>query len=242
MGQVRLQGVWVDYRPPRRSRHEGGRSPVRALRDVSLAIGPGQRLGIIGGNGSGKTTLLQTISGVFTPTRGRTAIRGRVASVVDLTPGPQRDLNGHENLRIEAALLGLTADGLKARYEEILDLAALPPEVLDQPLYTYSAGMLLRLRLALAVGCHPDVLVIDEVLAVADRRFQRRYLDRFEDLCRAGTALALASHNLDVIADFTEQAVVLDRGQITLAGPSREAARGYGAALDVAMASSTSAP
>jgi lipopolysaccharide transport system ATP-binding protein len=229
----------MDYRPPRRSL-EGGRTPIWALRDVSLAIGPGQRLGIIGGNGSGKTTLLQTICGVFTPARGRAVIRGRVASVVDLAPGPQRDLNGHENLRIEAALLGLSAVELSARYEEILELAALPAEVLDQPLYTYSAGMLLRLRLALAVGCNPDVLVIDEVLAVADRRFQQRYLERFEVLCRQGTALALASHNLDVIADHTEETVVLERGQIALAGPSREAASSYGRALDAAEHSSAS--
>jgi ABC-type polysaccharide/polyol phosphate transport system ATPase subunit len=241
VGSVRLEGAWVHYRPPRHV-NERRRTPVWALRDVSLTIGPGQRLGIIGGNGSGKTTLLQTICGVFTPTRGRAAIRGRVASVVDLTPGPQRDLNGHENLRIEAALLRIGAAELSARYDEILDLAALPSEVLEQPLYTYSAGMLLRLRLALAVGCQPDVLVVDEVLAVADRRFQHRYLERFEALCRSGTALALASHNLDVIAEFTEEAVVLDRGQVTLAGPSREAVSSYGSALDAQVVSSASSP
>lgn len=236
MGEVRLEGVWVDYRPPRRG-SERRRAPIWALRDVSLAIGPGQRLGIIGGNGSGKTTLLQTISGVFTPTRGRAAVRGRVASVIDLTPGPQRDLNGHENLRIEAALLGLSPRELRGRYEEILELAALPPEILEQPLYTYSAGMLLRLRLALAIGCDPDLLVIDEVLAVADRRFQQRYLERFDALCQAGTALALASHNLEVVAEYTDEAVVLDAGRIALVGPSREAAGGYSDGLDVSTAS-----
>jgi ABC-type polysaccharide/polyol phosphate transport system ATPase subunit len=226
VGEVRLESVWVDYRAPRRSRR-GRRPRIWALQDVSLALGPGERLGVIGGNGSGKTTLLQTIGGVFVPTAGRAEAGGRVASVIELSAGPQRDLSGHENLQIEASLLGIDKAELEARYEDILDLAALPPESLDQPVYTYSTGMMLRLRLALAIGCDPDLLVVDEVLAVADARFQERYLARIGALCQRGACLVLASHNLQTIAEHTERALVLDGGRPILTGPARHAVARY---------------
>jgi ABC-type polysaccharide/polyol phosphate transport system ATPase subunit len=226
VGEVRLESVWVDYRAPRRVR--GRRHPrIWALRDVSVALPPGERLGVIGGNGSGKTTLLRTIAGIFVPTAGRAHVSGRVASVIDLTTGPQRDLTGHENLQIEASLLGLDQEELNSRYDDILDLAAIPPESLDQPVYTYSTGMMLRLRLALAIGCDPDLLVVDEVLAVADAHFQEQYLARIETLCRNGTALVLASHNLDTISRHTDRALVLDRGRVVLAGPARPSVARY---------------
>jgi lipopolysaccharide transport system ATP-binding protein len=225
---VLLESVWVDYRAPRRYR----RHPrILALQDVSLALDPGGSLGVIGGNGSGKTTLLRTMSGVFVPTAGTARVSGRVASVVDLTPGPQRDLDGHENLQIEAALLGLEEAELEVLYPDVLDLAALPAEVLEEPIYTYSSGMQLRLRLALAIACEPDVLVVDEVLAVADARFQERYLERMGELLERGTCLVLASHNLDVIAEHTENAVVLDTGQIVLSGPSQQVVARYERAI-----------
>jgi len=230
VGEVRLESVWVDYRAPRRSRHRR-RPGVWALQDINLAVEPGQRLGVIGGNGSGKTTLLRTMSGIFVPSSGRAAVSGRVASVIDLSPGAQRDLNAHENLQIEAALLGLDQSELQRRYQDILDLAALPPEALEEPIYMYSSGMLLRLRLALAIGCDPDVLIVDEVLAVADARFQERYLARIAALCERGTSLVLASHNLEVIAQHTDQAVVLDAGRVVLSGPSRKIVGRYERAL-----------
>jgi ABC-type polysaccharide/polyol phosphate transport system ATPase subunit len=226
MGRVRLESAWVDYRAPRRTRR-GHRPRIWALQDVTLTLRSGERLGVIGGNGSGKTTLLRTVSGIFVPTAGRAEVSGRVASVIDLTTGPQRDLSGHENLQIEASLLGLDPDELDARYEDILDLAAIPPELLDQPVYTYSSGMMLRLRLALAIGCDPDVLVVDEVLAVADARFQERYLTRIEALCGRGTSLVLASHNLETIAHNTDRALVLDGGRVVLAGPAGHAVARY---------------
>lgn len=231
MAGVLLESVWVDYRAPRRYR----RHPrILALQDVSLALEPGGSLGVIGGNGSGKTTLLRTMSGVFAPTAGSARVSGRVASVVDLTPGPQRDLNGHENLEIEAALLGLERAELELIYRDVLDLAALPAEVLEEPIYTYSSGMLLRLRLALAIACEPEVLVVDEVLAVADARFQDRYLQRMGELLERGTCLVLASHNLDVIAEHTENAVVLDAGRVVLDGPSRQVVARYERAIEAA--------
>jgi ABC-type polysaccharide/polyol phosphate transport system ATPase subunit len=226
VGGVRLESVWVDYRAGQ-PRRRGRRTRIWALQDVSLALGPGERLGVIGGNGSGKTTLLRTIGGVFVPTAGRAETGGRIASVIDLSAGPQRDLSGHENLQIEASLLGLDKEELEARYEDILDLAAIPSESLDQPVYTYSTGMMLRLRLSLAIGCDPDLLVVDEVLAVADARFQERYLARIAALCRRGTCLVLASHNLQTIAQHTERTLVLDGGRPILIGPSRHAVARY---------------
>jgi lipopolysaccharide transport system ATP-binding protein len=230
MAGVSLEGVWVDYRAPRRSpllRH----LRIWALQDVSLTLDPGASLGVIGGNGSGKTTLLRTMSGVFVPTSGGARVSGRIASVVDLTPGPQRDLNGHENLQIEAALLGLDSSEMERIYPDVLDLAALSPEVLEEPIYMYSSGMQLRLRLALAIACEPDVLVVDEVLAVADARFQERYLERMAQLLNRGTCLVLASHNLEVIAEHTERAIVLDAGRVVLDGPSPQVVAHYERAL-----------
>ena len=228
MAGVLLESVWVDYRPRRTHRKH---PRILALQDVSLSLDPGDSLGVIGGNGSGKTTLLRTMSGVFVPTAGTARVSGRVASVVDLAPGPQRDLDGHENLQIEAALLGLEQDELELIYPDVLDLAALPAEVLEEPIYTYSSGMLLRLRLALAIACEPEMLVVDEVLAVADARFQERYLERMGKLLERGTCLVLASHNLDVIAEHTENAVVLDAGQVVLSGPSRQVVARYERAI-----------
>jgi homopolymeric O-antigen transport system ATP-binding protein len=230
MPGVSLEAVWVDYRAPRRVRlfkHPR----IWALQDVSITVEPGASLGVIGGNGSGKTTLLRTMGGVFVPTSGGARVSGRIASVVDLTPGQQRDLNGHENLQIEAALLGIDSSEMERIYPEVLDLAALPPEVLEEPIYMYSSGMQLRLRLALAIACEPDVLVVDEVLAVADARFQERYLARMGELLKRGTSLVLASHNLDVIAEHTERAVVLDAGRVVLSGPSPQVVAHYERAL-----------
>ena len=230
MAGVRLESVWVDYRAPRRARRRH-LPRIWALQEVSLELEAGGCLGVIGGNGSGKTTLLRTMSGVFVPTSGRAFVSGRVASVIDLTPGPQRDLNGHENLQVEAALLGLQGPELARRYEDILELAALSAEVLEEPIYMYSSGMVLRLRLALAIACEPDVLVVDEVLAVADARFQERYLARMTELRERGMSLVLASHNLDVIAEHTDQAVVLEAGRVVLGGPSRQVVPRYERAI-----------
>jgi lipopolysaccharide transport system ATP-binding protein len=235
LGRVHVESVWVDYRPVRGQRRRAKR--IWALQDVSLTLEPGERLGVLGGNGSGKTTLLRTISGVFEPSTGRASITGRVGSVIDLTPGPQRDLSGHENLRIEAALLGLEGSELRRRYGSITELAALPPGALEQPIYTYSSGMLLRLQLALAICSDPDILVIDEVLAVADARFQDRYLERIAALREKGTVLVLASHNLDVIAAHTDRAVAMDAGRVGLSGPSRTVVDRYERALAHAFAS-----
>jgi ABC-type polysaccharide/polyol phosphate transport system ATPase subunit len=200
---------------------------------VTLSLSPGERLGVVGGNGSGKTTLLRTISGVFPPSRGRVAVTGRTASVVELGTGGQRELTGRENLHVEGALLGLGRRELRDLEEAILEVAALPAEVLDEPVYTYSAGMLLRLRLGLAVALAPDVLVIDEVLGVADGRFQRDCLARIEALCANGTVLVLASHDLALVAEHADRAVALDAGRIASEGSASEVvARHRAAASD----------
>lgn len=222
MGAVRLESVWISYRGRRRGGHGRGRrsEPAWGLQDVSLAIAAGERLGVMGGNGSGKTTLLRTVSGLYPPSRGTIAIRGHVASVIDITPGIERDLSGRENLRLDAALHGLGPRELRRSLDEILDFAAIAPEALDEAIYTYSAGMLLRLRLALALSRDPDVLVVDEVLAVADRDFRARCMGRFDALRRAGSAVVLASHDLTLITEHTDRVVVLEAGRLSPAEPA----------------------
>lgn len=226
MPAVALAGVWIGYRPRQRFQR-GTRGWLWALRDMTLDVGEGEWLGVIGGNGSGKTTLLRTIAGVYQPSKGQVRRPGRVMSVVDLNPGLARDLNGHEYLRTSAAVLGLGRGEVRRRYEGILEVAGLGGDVLDQPVYTYSAGMLLRLMLALAIRGDPAVLVVDEVLAVADLDFRNRCLGLFGQMRANGTAVVMASHDLETLRGYTQRIAVLDQGSLVLAAPPGEAIAMY---------------
>ncbi len=235
-----LDQVWVRYRPPRRSQ-DGPRHWSWALSDVTLGVNEGEWLGVIGGNGSGKTTLLRTLVGVYQPTKGRVHRPGRAMSVIDLTPGMARELSGHEYLRMSAAVLGVRPGELRSRRPRILDLAGLPDNALDQPVYAYSAGMMLRLMLALAISCEPAVLAVDEVLAVADLAFRDRSLELMADLCRNGTAVVMASHDLEVMANHPHRVAVLDRGALVVVASPEEAIATYSASTGAQATHSGSA-
>jgi ABC-type polysaccharide/polyol phosphate transport system ATPase subunit len=210
--RVVLDGVWESYRTRNRMgfRRRGGEH--WALRDLSLTVAPSQMLGIIGGNGSGKTTLLQIVAGVIPATRGSVEVRGRIGSLVDLSAGFHRDLTGRENLLIGGALLGLTRRELHERQDEIIAFSGLEPDALDWPLAAYSAGMGLRLGFSLMVHTDPDVLLVDEVLAVGDQAFQQQCIDRVEELRAGGTAIMLVSHDMLLVRRHCDTVLLLDRG------------------------------
>ena len=215
---VLVDGLWEGFR--RRGRYGWRRrgEPHWALRDVSLTVGRGRALGVIGANGSGKTTLLQVLSGVLRPSRGRVEVRGRAASLVDLSAGFHRDLTGHENVLVGGVLLGLSRAEIRARYDEIVAFSGLPTDALDAPLSSYSAGMGLRLGFALVVHTDPDVLLVDEVLAVGDDAFRDKGLARIDALRATGTALVLVSHDLELVQAACDEVAVLERGELAHVG------------------------
>ncbi|MBA2279703.1 MAG: ATP-binding cassette domain-containing protein [Actinomycetota bacterium] len=224
---VVVDQLWEGFR--RRGRYGWRRrgEPHWALRDVTLSVGRGRSLGVVGANGSGKTTLLQVLAGVLRPTRGQVDVRGRTASLVDLSAGFHRDLTGHENVLVGGVLLGLTRAEIRARYDEVVDFSGLPADALDAPLSAYSAGMGLRLGFALVVHTDPEVLLVDEVLAVGDDSFRARALGRVDELRRGGTALVLVSHDLDLVRARCDDVAVLERGSLAHVGRPDEAVAYY---------------
>ncbi len=221
-----IEDLWVAYRT--RSRFGWRQSIGRfALRSLNLSLQPGRCLGVIGGNGSGKTTLLQAVAGVIRPSRGRIEVTGRVASLVDLSAGFHRDLTGHENLIIGGVLLGLTRAEVRHRYDEIVAFSGLDPEALGWPLAAYSAGMGLRLGFSLVVHSEPDVILVDEVLAVGDDAFRAQCLDRIEQLQSAGCAIMVVSHDMDLVRDRCDEVAVLHDGELAMLGDARDAVAAY---------------
>jgi ABC-type polysaccharide/polyol phosphate transport system ATPase subunit len=229
---VVLDGVSEAYRTRNKMgfRRRGGEH--LALRDLSLTVRRSQMLGVIGGNGSGKTTLLQVVAGVIPPTRGTLAVQGRVASLVDLSAGFHRDLTGRENLLIGGVLLGLTRNEVRDRYDDIIAFSGLDAATLDWPLAAYSAGMGLRLGFSLIVHTAPDVLLVDEVLAVGDSAFQRQCVERVESLRAGGTAVMLVSHDMTLVRSRCDSVLLLDRGvPVYMGDPATAIARHLDAPL-----------
>jgi ABC-type polysaccharide/polyol phosphate transport system ATPase subunit len=225
---VVLDGLWEAYRTRNRLgfRRRGRSGEHWALRDLDLAVPRSHVLGVIGSNGSGKTTLLQVVAGVLPPTRGSVTVRGRVGSLVDLSAGFHRDLSGRENLLIGGVLLGLSRAEVRRRQDEIIAFSGLDPKVLDWPLASYSAGMGLRLGFSLVVHTEPDVLLVDEVLAVGDDAFQRQCIDRVEALRTAGTAVMIVSHDMAMVTDRCDSVLVLSAGSAVFHGdPAAAVAR-----------------
>jgi len=197
-----------------------------ALRDVSFSLDRGDSLAVIGRNGAGKSTLLSLVAGLCQPTDGSVTVRGRVAALLELGSGFHHDLTGLENVRLNASLLGLSRKRTEEVFESILDFADIG-EFIREPIRTYSTGMVVRLAFSIAVHVDPDILIIDEVLAVGDQRFQIKCFDRILDFKRQGKTLLFVSHAAPFVQRLCDQAIWLEHGRLELAGSPQDVLRAY---------------
>ncbi|HEX3606335.1 MAG TPA: ATP-binding cassette domain-containing protein [Candidatus Dormibacteraeota bacterium] len=220
--RVEIRGLWVSHRALHRNGLRRG-EPRWALRDLSLVVAAGEQLGVVGANGAGKSTLLQAIAGVFPPTRGDVRTHGRVASVGGEWSTLHRDLSGDEGLLFEGVVAGLSRRELRRRRDAIAEFAELPDGVLSAPLFTYSAGMQARLGIALALHADLDVLLVDEVLAAGDAPFREKCMDRIDQIRAGGAAVVIVSHDLDLVRERCDRALLLDAGVMRFLGSPREA-------------------
>ncbi|MEO7859560.1 MAG: ABC transporter ATP-binding protein [Nitrospirales bacterium] len=197
-----------------------------ALQDVSFTVEQGRVLGIIGHNGAGKSTMLRLLCGVGRPTSGRIVREGRVSGILELGGGFNPELTGRQNLVTAGLLSGMRHETVRDQEESIIDFAELE-HVIDQPVRTYSTGMYLRLAFAAAIALEPAVLVLDEVLAVGDERFQRKCLDRIDSLKSSGSTLIITSHNADQIQALCDEVLVLEEGRVVMQGDAKTAVSCY---------------
>jgi ABC-type polysaccharide/polyol phosphate transport system ATPase subunit len=182
-----------------------------ALQDINFELKRGETLGLIGQNGSGKTTLLRLLNGIFPPDKGKITIKGRIGALIAVGAGFHPHMTGRENIFLNGTILGMTKDELKQKFDEIVDFADLGCFI-DSPVATYSSGMTVRLGFAIAIHCEPDILLIDEILAVGDAKFQRKCLDKMRALRKTGIAILIVSHNLQIIESMCEKGILLDKG------------------------------
>jgi ABC-2 type transport system ATP-binding protein len=194
-----------------------------ALHDVNLQIGGGQTVGLIGPNGSGKSTLLKVLSGILAPTTGRVTVRGRIASLLELGAGFNGELTGRENVYLNAAILGLSRRETERYFDDIVAFAELEPFI-DNQVKHYSSGQYVRLGFAVAVHVSPDILLVDEVLAVGDESFQRKCLAKIAEFQQRGCTILFVTHSLDLIPQICSRGVVLDHGRVLHDGDPVEAA------------------
>jgi ABC-type polysaccharide/polyol phosphate transport system ATPase subunit len=204
-----------------------------ALCGVSFHVDAGRTFGIIGRNGSGKSSMLKLIAGIGKPTSGRVDVSGRVSALIELGAGFHPEISGRENVFINGMMLGLTKRQIAERFDDIIAFAELQ-EFIDAPVKTYSSGMYMRLGFAVAVNVDPDVLVVDEVLAVGDESFTHKCLDKFADFKRRGKTILIVTHQLELVERFCDEALWLDRGVVKAHGDPRRVIDAY--LLDVAGA------
>jgi lipopolysaccharide transport system ATP-binding protein len=211
-------------------RLRGNRQPVDdtlwALKDVSFDVLPGEVLGIIGANGAGKSTLLSILSRIIEPTSGRAEIYGRIASLLEIGTGFHPDLSGRENIYLNGAILGMKRREIEARFDEIVAFAEIE-KFIDMAVKKYSTGMYLRLAFAVAAHLDPDILIVDEVLAVGDASFQKKCIGKMDDVTRSGRTVLFVTHSITHITHLCEHAILLKEGRLHKMGPAAEVVHDY---------------
>jgi ABC-type polysaccharide/polyol phosphate transport system ATPase subunit len=190
-----------------------------ALDGVGFRVGQGKALGVVGHNGAGKSTLLRIVAGILRPTRGLAVVQGRIAPVIELGVGFEQELTGRENIVFNGALLGRSRQEMAARMDEIISFAELE-DFIDQPIRTYSTGMVARLAFAVATTVDAQVLLLDEVLSVGDERFQRKCEERMQSFRRNGVTILFVSHDLGSVARMCDEAIWLECGKVKEHGPA----------------------
>lgn len=197
-----------------------------ALRNASFDIPAGQTFGIIGHNGSGKSTALKVLTGVYRPTSGSVVVEGRVSALLELGAGFHPELTGRENIRLNGSILGFSPKQIESMMDDIIDFSGVE-EFIDTPVKVYSSGMYVRLGFAIAVKVDPEILLVDEVIAVGDEQFQRKCFDYLYELRRKGCTIVLVSHGMGQVEEMCDQVVWLDHGQVQQIGPARDAVKAY---------------
>jgi len=211
-------------------RRNAVKEEFQALREVSFSIKAGEVVGIIGRNGAGKSTLLKILSRITEPTAGRIEIDGRVASLLEVGTGFHGDLSGRENIFLNGAILGMTRVEIARKFDEIVAFSEIE-KFLDTPVKRYSSGMYMRLAFAVAAHLEPEILIVDEVLAVGDASFQKKCLGKMQEVSRShGRTVLFVSHNMPAVLQLTSRTLVLDKGRVRFFGPTEEAVEIYASA------------
>ena len=197
-----------------------------ALRDVSFEISPGETVGVVGRNGSGKSTLLQLVCGTLSPTGGSVRTRGRIAALLELGAGFNPEFTGRENVYMNGAVIGMTAQEIEQKFADIAAFADIG-DFVDQPVKSYSSGMYLRLAFAVAIHADPEILVVDEALAVGDEAFQRKCFSRIQSIQEGGGTILFVSHSAGAVVELCNRALLLDGGELLLDGTPKEVVTQY---------------
>jgi lipopolysaccharide transport system ATP-binding protein len=202
-----------------------------ALNNVSFAVSQGEIVGIIGRNGAGKSTLLKILSRITAPTSGEVRLKGRVASLLEVGTGFHPELTGRENIYLNGAIIGMRKSEIRRKLDEIIDFAEVE-KFIDTPVKRYSSGMYVRLAFGVAAHLEPDILVVDEVLAVGDAQFQKKCLGKMESVSRSGRTVLLVSHNMTLVQNLCDRCLLLKNGAVELCGETREVIEYYSNVLD----------
>ena len=197
-----------------------------ALDDVSFNVEKGETLGLIGSNGAGKSTTLKLISGILKPSEGSITIRGNVVPMLELGAGFDLELTGRENIYLNGAILGYSKAYLESKYEEIVDFAEIR-EFIDMPIRNYSSGMMARLAFSIASVVQPEILIVDEILAVGDVKFQEKSYKRMQELMSGGATVLFVSHDLDKIEEMCDHVIWLDKGKVKQYGDASKVCKAY---------------
>lgn len=235
---IRIDGLWKRYRlyheyhqtlkgtivrgKGRRAKYE----EFWALKDVSFDVAHGETFAIVGENGSGKSTMLKCLARILTPDKGSVQAQGRISALLELGTGFHQELTGRENVYLNASLLGLSKKEVNSRFDDIVDFSGIE-RFLDTPVKYYSSGMYIRLGFSIAIHVQPDILLVDEVLAVGDAEFQRKCLERIDELRTAGATIVIVTHALGSVKHLCDRAALLDHGEMTRLGPAAEVIEGY---------------
>lgn len=214
-----LKALLLSFRP---KKYED----VRALKGLNFSVKAGETLAIIGRNGSGKSTMLGIMARVYKPTSGSVTMNGRVTGLLDLGAGFHAELSGIENIYLNGSILGLSRKEITKRFDQIVEFSEME-HFIDAPLRTYSNGMVMRLGFAIAIQVEPDILLVDEVLAVGDESFQRKCYDKVRELQRAGRTIVFVSHDLKAVREVATRAIWLDSGEIRADGKTDHVLQAY---------------